>query len=172
MARPSEADSPAADAPEVSPHEDRILRALRQITRATDLHSRRLAQAHQLTSPQLVCLRQLRTDGELTPSVLARKVSLSQATVTGILDRLAARSLLTRVRSQHDRRRVKLALTAEGERVADSAPSALHERFAARLAALPPDGQARIADVLDQIVEMMVDDPGGQGGGRGRSVRG
>lgn len=138
-----------------SPHEDRILHALRQITRGTDLHSRRLVQAHQLTGPQLVCLRQIHAQGELTPSVLARKVALSQATVTGILDRLAARGLVTRVRSESDRRRVMLTLTEEGRRVADSAPSALHERFAARLAALAPEGQMRIAEVLDQIVEMM-----------------
>jgi len=135
--------------------EDRVLRALRRITRATDIHSRRLAQQHQLTGPQLVCLRQMRTDGELTPSVLSRRVSLSQATVTGILDRLAARGLLTRVRSESDRRRVMLALTPEGERVADSAPSALQQRFADRLAILLPDERSHIADVLEQIVEMM-----------------
>lgn len=138
-----------------SPVEDRVLRALRRITRATDIHSRQLAQQHQLTAPQLVCLHQLRRDGELTPSVLSRRVSLSQATVTGILDRLAARGLLTRVRSEADRRRVMLTLTPAGEALADSAPSALQQRFAERLAALAPEGQARIAEVLEQIVGMM-----------------
>ncbi len=145
--------------------EDRVLRALRRITRATDIHSRHLAQRHQLTGPQLVCLHQLRRDGELTPSVLSRRVSLSQATVTGILDRLAARGLLTRVRSESDRRRVMLTLTAAGEALADRIPSALQGRFAERLAALDAGGQARIAEVLEQIVEMMepvsADAPGG-----------
>ena len=141
-----------------SPVEDRVLRALRRITRATDIHSRQLAQQHQLTGPQLVCLHQLRRDGELTPSVLSREVSLSQATVTGILDRLAARGLLTRVRSESDRRRVMLTLTPAGEALAERIPSALHQRFAERLADLSPAGQSQIAEVLEQIVEMMQPD--------------
>lgn len=138
-----------------SPFEDRILRSLRRITRATDIHSRHLAQEHRLTGPQLVCLRQICKDGETTPSALSRQVSLSQATVTGILDRLAARGFLTRERSETDRRRVLLQATPEGRAVAASAPSALHRRFAERLAALPRDGQAQIASVLSQIVDMM-----------------
>lgn len=136
-------------------YEEEILRSLRRITRAIDIHSRRLAQAHRLTGPQLVCLRQIHKDGETTPSALARQISLSQATVTGILDRLAARGLVTRVRSESDRRRVMLTLTAAGRAVADTAPSPLQQRFADRLTALPEEGQARIAEVLQQIVTMM-----------------
>lgn len=138
-----------------SPYEDEILRSLRRITRAIDIHSRRLAQEHRLTGPQLVCLRQLRTAGETTPSVLARQVALSQATVTGILDRLEARALITRARSHTDRRRVLLQLTAKGVSLCDAAPSPLHQTFARRLAQLPEEGQGEIAQVLRQIVAMM-----------------
>lgn len=136
-------------------YEEEILRSLRRITRAIDIHSRRLAQAHRLTGPQLVCLRQIHKDVETTPSALARQISLSQATVTGILDRLASRGLLVRVRSETDRRRVMLTLTEAGRAVAESAPSPLQQRFAERLGALPADGQAQIAAVLQQIVTMM-----------------
>jgi DNA-binding MarR family transcriptional regulator len=138
-----------------SPFEDSILRSLRRISRAIDIHSRALVRNHQLTSPQLVCLREIRRDGETTPSALARRISLSQATVTGILDRLAARGLISRTRSETDRRRVLLRLTPEGEQLAREAPSPLQQHFVEHLSALPEGAQRNIDDVLQQVVSMM-----------------
>ncbi len=138
-----------------SAFEDDILRSLRRISRAIDLHSRRLAQHCNLTSPQLVCLRYLTTHGECTAGSLARGVSLSQATITGILDRLERRGVIQRQRSQTDRRRVLVSATEEGQRLAQLAPSPLQDRFASRLAALPEAGQQALDEALKQIVTMM-----------------
>jgi len=136
-------------------HEESILRSLRRITRAIDLHSRQLAKEYKLTAPQLVCLRYLFNNGKSMPSMLAREVALSQATVTGILDRLEARELVTRQRDTADKRRVIVALTGEAREVVVTAPLPLQQRFAARLRGLPEAEQHRIAGVLDEIVEMM-----------------
>lgn len=137
------------------PIEDSILRSLRRITRAIDLYSRQLAKQFKLTGPQLVCLRQLHQRGALMPSELAKAVSLSQATITGIIDRLYAQGLVTRDRSEEDRRRVDVALTGAGRRVVDALPSPLQERFAKRLAELPVGNQQVIDTILKQIVSMM-----------------
>lgn len=135
--------------------EENILRSLRRITRAIDLHSRRLAAQHQLTAPQLVCLRCLAGEGTMSPGILAQNVSLSQATVTGIVDRLESKGLLLRKRDQQDRRRVSLHLTALGGRILEDAPIPLQEEFAKRLSALPHAKQEKINQVLWQVVEMM-----------------
>jgi DNA-binding MarR family transcriptional regulator len=135
--------------------DDSILRSLRRITRAIDLHSRHLANIHKLTGPQLVCLRHLARHGTTTPSKLARSVALSQATITGILDRLERRKLITRERDKKDRRRVNLALTKEGRDLLIDAPMPLHQTFANQLAELPEEQQERIDSVLREIVEMM-----------------
>jgi len=135
--------------------DDSILRSLRRITRAIDLHSRNLANSHKLTGPQLVCLRHLARHATTTPSKLARSVSLSQATITGILDRLEKRGLITRDRDKKDRRRVNLALTGKGRDLLIDAPMPLHQSFAKRLAELPEVEQERIDSVLREIVEMM-----------------
>ena len=135
--------------------EDDILRALRRITRAIDLHSRWLANNYGLTGPQLVCLRVIGHRGRITPSELAREVSLSQATVTGIVDRLAARQLVQRERSSQDRRVVTISVVAAGEALIQEAPSPLQEQFVLRLAALSEREQSAIRDTLDRIVEMM-----------------
>ncbi len=134
---------------------ERILRSLRRIIRAIDQHSRQLSRTFNLTVPQLVCLRQLVFSGPSTPGNLAAKVYLSQATVTGILDRLEARELIKRERSSPDRRRVIVSLTDSGHRLARDMPWPLQERFASRLAALPVKGQEEIDRVLRQIVDMM-----------------
>lgn len=135
--------------------EDAILRALRRITRAIDLHSRWLANNFGLTIPQLVCLRTLATRGALTASELAHAVDLSQATVTGIVDRLVRRGLVTRDRDLVDRRRVVVEITEPGGQLLQSLPSPLQERFVSRLAELPAENQEVIRTVLEQVVRMM-----------------
>jgi len=132
-----------------------ILRSLRRITRAIDLHSRHLAHTFGLTGPQLVCLRTVGARGKMTPSELAKEVSLSQATITGIIDRLAARQLVARERSTNDRRLVTVVISQAGRALIDQAPSPLQERFAERLSALSLTEQENIKDTLAQIVRMM-----------------
>lgn len=135
-----------------SRYEDSILRSLRRISRAIDLHSKQLAKQHELTGPQLVCLREVAREEIATPSGLAKAVSLSQGTVTGILDRLEARGLVTRERSAEDRRRILVRLTDPGREAVAVAPSPLHEQFRARLAALPEGEQAMIDWVMQRVV--------------------
>lgn len=78
---------------------EQVLVALRRVIRATDLHSKRLSKHAGLTGPQLLIMRTIRDLGEVTIGTIAENVSLSQATVTTILDRLELRKLVYRVRS-------------------------------------------------------------------------
>src|SRR5690606_29512171 len=108
-----------------------------------------------LTGPQLVCLRALRRNGPMAPGTLARQISLSPATVTGIVDRLERRGLITRVRCVDDKRRAVLALTPAGQQLLEQAPPPLHGAFAPRLADLPAAEQEEIARVLERVVSLM-----------------
>lgn len=105
-------------------HED-VLLSLRQIIRAVDLHSRRLVHDHGLTGPQLLLLRALERLGEVPVGELARDVSLSHATVTGVLDRLEKRGLVQRTRSEEDKRKVLVSTTESGLVLLADAPSLL-----------------------------------------------
>jgi len=139
-------------------YDENILRSFRRITRAIDIYSRQLANEYQLTGPQLVCLQSLARSGPIAPSKLASAISLSHPTVTGILDRLERRNLVTRTRLPDDRRRVEVDLTEEGRKLAEKAPLPLHERFAARFTQLSEEEQAKIDEVLNHVVEMMETD--------------
>jgi len=138
-----------------SAFEESILLSLRRMSRAIDLQSRQLAKVHDLTGPQLVCLRHIQSHERMTPKALAASVSLSQATVTGILDRLERRDLVRRVRSTVDKRVVHLEVTDAGRTLIGDAPSPLSEVFRARLAALSENQQAAIDEALRRVVEMM-----------------
>lgn len=135
--------------------EDDILRSLRRITRAIDLHSKALMGTFGLTGPQLVCLRAIGRSERLTPSELARSISLSQGTITGIVGRLAARQLVRRERTHKDRRSVYVRITQAGRDLIAAAPSPLQERFSVRLASLPTTDQETVRSVLARVVAMM-----------------
>ena len=136
-------------------YQEDILRSLRRIIRAVDLYSRRLVTDHGLSGPQLLCLRQLDAHGSMPAGELATAVSLSPATVCGILDRLEARELVMRERQTDDKRRVLVRLMAKGRQTARKAPPPLENGFRRQLEALPLGKQAEIDRVLKRLVEMM-----------------
>lgn len=159
---PAKKDPPAPVAavadvarPTVTNLDLRILRALRRIIQAVDIHSRKLASVHKITTPQLVTLLWIVESGSSTASDIAKQIHLSNSTVVGILDRLEAKNLVVRERSTHDRRLVHVRATCAGENLARSAPSPLQDVFADALHQLPDSEQTTIAESLDRIVELM-----------------
>ena len=133
----------------------RVLVALRRIIRAVDIYSRKLNNEFKITAPQLMCLYSLGRQDGITLSALAKEVNLGMSTVNGIVDRLESKALLTRTRSETDRRRVTLSITPKGREVAKAAPSLLQDRLSNALRQLPELEQAAIAFSLERVVELM-----------------
>ncbi len=132
-----------------------VLITLRRIIRAIDMRSRRLMQYSGFTGPQLLVLQALGEHHEMSAGVLAREVNLSQGTITSILDRLEKRGLIQRIRSNTDRRKVYVTLTAEGKEKLSSAPTLLQERFIERFEELKDWEQHQILASLQRLAEMM-----------------
>ena len=132
-----------------------VLVELRRIIRATDLQSKRMVKACGLTIPQIVVLRAIADLGDVTVRRVSEHVSLSQATVTTILNRLESRALVTRVRSESDKRVVNARLTLAGVAVLDSSPTPLHEKFIESFDALKAEEQREILAALQRVAEMM-----------------
>jgi DNA-binding MarR family transcriptional regulator len=132
-----------------------IVVALRRIIRAVDLHSRYLAQHYGLTGPQLAVIQSLERRGPQTTGELAGSVSLGQATLSSILDRLEKKQLVARTRSPEDRRCVINELTSSGRAAGDSAPALLQDRFVKALRALEDWEQTLILSTLQRVAGMM-----------------
>jgi len=134
---------------------DDILIALRRITRAIDLHSKQLERAAGLTVPQLLILNAISREGGLPVSALARRVSLSQGTVTSVLDRLERRGYVTRTRGSADRRVVGISMTGTGREVLSRAPGMLQAEFVARYERLPDWEQSMLVAAVQRIAALM-----------------
>jgi DNA-binding MarR family transcriptional regulator len=134
---------------------DEVLIALRRVIRATDLHSKHLAKTTGLTTPQILLLQNIRDKGEVTIGELSNEVSLSQATVTTILDRLENRELIYRERSKQDKRKVHAYLTDLGANTLEKAPKALQDQFTRQFNDLHKWEQTMIISSLQRIAHMM-----------------
>lgn len=108
---------------------DAVVSSLRQIIRALDLQSKKLTKKYGLTGPQIIVLKEIRKSSDRPISAIARSVSLSQATVTSILDRLEQQGYAERRRNTTDKRKVNLLLTEKAETILNENPSLLHEEF-------------------------------------------
>ncbi|MFH1748957.1 MAG: MarR family transcriptional regulator [Planctomycetota bacterium] len=135
--------------------EEGISAALRNIVRAVDLQSRLLVVEHGLTAPQISILRAAFQLGRATTGELARAARLSQPTVTGILDRLERKTLVTRCRHDRDRRNIIVTVTALGAAALHAVPSPLHERFRRELVKLENWEQTMILATLQRVARMM-----------------
>ena len=132
-----------------------ILIALRRIMRAIELRSKRLEKSAGLTVPQLLVLQELATAGELSVSEIARRISLSQGTVTSIVQRMEAKGLLQKHRSGQDRRRLEVALTDKGLDKLAMSPGLLQEEFVNRFQQLESWEQKMLVSALERIAEIM-----------------
>lgn len=133
----------------------KVLVALRQIIRAIDLHSKKLERESGLTGPQLLILHMIREAASTSVGALARSVSLSQATVTSILDRLERKQYLTRTRDSTDKRKVLVALSPLGEETLDQAPTLLQKEFIQAFSELAEWEQTLLVSSLQRVAEMM-----------------
>lgn len=100
-------------------------------------------------------IRAIGTRGGVTLKRISDHVSLSQVTVTTILNRLEDRGHIERVRSQADKRIVNARLTLEGKQVQESAPPLLHEKFIDRFEALQDWEKSQILSSLQRVATMM-----------------
>lgn len=132
-----------------------VLTAIRRLIRATDLHSRKITRIAGLTSSQLILLKMVRDVAGATIGELATSISLSQATVTTILDRLEQQGLVERERSEQDRRKVFVRLTDEGLVVLKRAPEPMQETFIRQFSALKDWERSMILASLQRVAEMM-----------------
>lgn len=132
-----------------------ILISLRKIIQAIDLHSRSLSKKFGLTGPQLVILETVSNHESISVTSLAKSISLSQATVTDIINRLVRNGYLIKRKSEKDKRQVRISLSEKGASVLDQAPPPLQETFIERFSNLDDWEQLMILSAFERVVRMM-----------------
>ncbi|MEZ4281417.1 MAG: MarR family transcriptional regulator [Myxococcota bacterium] len=134
---------------------EQALIALRRIIRVTETHSRGLARDLGTTASQVIVLRILAQAGEATAGQIAERASMSQATISTLLDSLESANLAVRKRGEGDRRQVWVSLTQTGRAFLDSMPDLLQERFETRFQKLPSWEQGYLVAALERITSLL-----------------
>ena len=134
-----------------------MLISLRQIIRSTDLHSRKLVKAYGLTGPQPILIQVIANKGEIVIGNLSKEVSLSQATVTNIVERLEQKGILSRKKTESDKRRVVVSATEKAHEILKQKPSLLAHGFINKFEKLYEWEQNMLLSTLQRIAFMMTE---------------
>lgn len=134
---------------------EELLIALRRITRAIDLHSKKLQRETGLTTSQLLVLEAAVKLEKPSPGNIAKEVQLSQATVTNLIDRLERNALILRHKSTADKRVVEVRLTDKGKQVFELAPEPLQAGFLREYRKLERWEQYQLVSSMQRVAVLM-----------------
>jgi DNA-binding MarR family transcriptional regulator len=134
---------------------DDMLIALRRITRAIDLHSKKIQKQSGLTTSQLLVIEAIEKLENPTPSSIAREILLSQGTVTNLIDRMEKNGLVQREKSATDKRSVHIVTTELGMERYKEAPDLLQEEFLTEFRKLKSWEQHLILSSVERVATMM-----------------
>jgi DNA-binding MarR family transcriptional regulator len=106
----------------------------------------------QLTPPQIHAVMWLGLDGPLTMGELARRVGVTEKTITGLVDRLEAAGYLERERDREDRRVVRARLTERGAEVHRDIDGHVKVKVTALMRLLDPADRKALFKILEKLV--------------------
>lgn len=108
-----------------------------------------------LTVTQRLALTIVVDEGPLRLGELAERMGATEPTATRTVDSLTSAGLVRRAPHPDDRRGVLIDATKRGTRVLAHRRHRLRELIESGLAEMPDDDQERLADLLDELNELM-----------------
>jgi len=128
---------------------------IRKLMQAGAYYTKELNKKYNVSAPQVACLLALLEDGPMALSQVARKIMVNSSTLTGIIDRLEQKALVTRTRTSLDRRVITIELTQEGHRVAANAPPPVQLKIVEGLKQLNDQEREQIIQALSKLADMI-----------------
>ncbi|GAC1467714.1 MAG: MarR family transcriptional regulator [Desulfuromonadaceae bacterium] len=132
-----------------------IIDDIRRVFQVLTERSRKIEHETSLTGPQLWVVKILKETAPLKVSDLARRMYLHPATMVGLLDRLEAKGLLKRTRSEKDRRVVYIDLTEQGCELEINSPEVVQNLLVKGLETFTGQKLKMISDGLGEVVNIL-----------------
>lgn len=132
-----------------------IVALVRQVFRSVYLDSARTGRKFGVSGSQMQVLRNLLIYGSLSSVELSRKMFVTAANMTGIIDRLEDKGVVTRKRKPGDRRVVLISLTESGQELAGSLPDPVEKKLLQGLRNRPYGEMVRIAESMTTLLELV-----------------
>jgi DNA-binding MarR family transcriptional regulator len=98
-------------------------------------------------------------DEAITPSILAQKLGVTRATMTGLLDGLQKEGLIARQALAEDRRKVGVHLTAKGRRILDNILPDYYRHFAKLTTYLDEGERQTLISLLKKVNQGLLSIP-------------
>jgi DNA-binding MarR family transcriptional regulator len=136
---------------EIKTDVDQVLEAIIYLYTESRRITKELARRADLTGPQLTVVKILEQIGDLSLSELSERIRAQNSTVTGIIDRMEREGLVTRERSNEDRRVVYIRLSPKGRRLANEIPVEPMEIFRSALESLTSSETKELVKILGKI---------------------
>ena len=133
----------------------RIVGGIRWLAYALAKDANRSGKRFGLTGPQASVLHAINQMGSMSSANLSRKLHVTPGNITGIVDRLEKKGLVSRERKIEDRRVVLITLTPQGRQLADELPDPVEIKLIAGLSQLPPDEIQSLDRAISQIFEIV-----------------
>ncbi|EDO1141981.1 MarR family transcriptional regulator [Listeria innocua] len=128
-----------------------VIFSFREVQRKTHHVLAEEAANREITTTQLLAIRELQKESDLTLGELAERMKLGKSTVSGIVDRLVKAGFLKRTRNESNRRALSLELTEKG---ATKATETYHVFFN-RLEPILEIGEERLKEMLEMHQEII-----------------
>ncbi|MEG6615510.1 MarR family transcriptional regulator [Peptococcaceae bacterium 1198_IL3148] len=108
-----------------------------------------------LSLPQMFLLHILLQQGPCTPSHIAQLMGVTSGAITSLADRLHKQNLITRERSESDRRVVMITLSDEGRQLYNKLESESVEHLTALFNKLPAEDVDNLINILYKIYDII-----------------
>ncbi|PIX96728.1 MAG: MarR family transcriptional regulator [Hydrogenophilales bacterium CG_4_10_14_3_um_filter_63_21] len=128
------------------------LQKFRIIIGAVRQHSQALEAACGISGAQVWVLASIADAPDITVSQLSQALSVHVSTASNLLDKLARAGLVERIRSEEDRRVVRLRLTEAGRDILARAPRPLTGLIVDALEKMPSDALTRLDSELSCLI--------------------
>ena len=135
-----------------------FMRLLWKMNHELESLSKRLVATAGVTGPQRLVVRIVGRRPDIAAGTLAGILHMHPSTLTGILERLVRRGLLTRERDPADGRRVLLALTAKGRRADTMRRGTVEAAVGRAIRKFSETQLAMAAEVLSVVSESMAEE--------------
>jgi len=132
-----------------------IVMSIRRVVRSLYLDSKKMVKQFGLTGPQSHVVRILTSLGPLSSAELSRHLYVTQANMTGIIDRLEKKDLVKRSKKLSDRRVSLIELSEMGVVLGQSLPDPIEEKLIIGLGDLEPAEIYGIYAAIKKVVDLI-----------------
>lgn len=132
-----------------------IVSAIRRMTRAIYLDSKKMVRNIGLSNPQCLVLKAVGANGPSSLASLSRYLNVTPANMTGLVDRLEKKGLVKRTRKIGDRRVTIVELTEEGRHLSQSVPDPIEKKLIFGLKGVTPTELQQITESFQKVVDLL-----------------